>query len=64
MSSKAQFITDQNGERTAVVLPMSEYENLLEDLEDLAAVAERANEPTISLEEVVAKLKKDGYLPR
>ncbi len=28
-----QFLTDENGERTAVVLPIGEYEELLERLE-------------------------------
>ena len=64
MSPNAQFITDQQGERTAVILPLSEYEALLEDLEDLAAVAERAQEPTTPLADVVAKLREDGLLPR
>jgi hypothetical protein len=35
----------------------------LEDLEDLAAVAERRNEESVSLEEVEAQLKCDGLLP-
>lgn len=42
---------------------MAEYKALLEDLEDLAVVAERTNEPTVSFEQVVANLKKDGFLP-
>jgi hypothetical protein len=35
---------------------------LLEDLEDLSVVAERADEPSVPLEKVIAKLKKDGLL--
>lgn len=62
MSSTARFLTDDKGERVAIVLPIDEYEELLEDLEDLAVVAERKNEPTVPLEEVLAKLKRDGYL--
>jgi hypothetical protein len=62
MSPNAQFVTDQSGEKTSVILPLAEYEALLEDLDDLAVIAERANEPTIPFEEVVAKLKKDGIL--
>ena len=62
MSPNAQFVTDQNGEKTSVILPLAEYEALMEDLDDLAVIAERANEPTIPLEEVVANLKKDGFL--
>jgi tetrahydromethanopterin S-methyltransferase subunit B len=63
MSANTQFIVDAQGERTAVILPISEYEELLEDLDDLAAVAERSNEPTTPLSEVISRLKRDGKLP-
>lgn len=60
MSPNAQFVTDQKGEKTSVILPLAEYEALLEDLDDLAVIAERANDPTIPFEQVLAHLKKDG----
>ena len=60
--SQAQYITDADGNKTAVILPLEEYEELLEDLQDLAALAERRDEPAISHEEVIARLKRDGYL--
>jgi len=47
MSPNAQFVTDQKGEKTSVILPLAEYEALLEDLDDLAVIAERAHEPTV-----------------
>lgn len=59
----AQYVSDESGRRTAVLLPVEEYERLLEDLEDLAAIAERRDEPTISHEELVSGLKRDGLLP-
>ena len=59
---QAKFITDENGKKTAVILPIEEFEDLLEDLEDLAVLAERREEPTISFEEVMEKLKRDGFL--
>ncbi len=59
---QAQYITDAAGKKTAVILSLEQYEELLEDLQDLAALAERRDEPTISHEEVVARLKRDGYL--
>ncbi len=37
-------------------------ETLSEDAEDLAAFDERANEPLISYEEMVKRLKKDGRI--
>ena len=62
MSDPVQYLTDEHGERTAVLLPISHYEKLLEDLEDLAVVAERRHEPTIPHEEFVAELKRDGLI--
>jgi hypothetical protein len=57
-----KFITDSKGRKTAVVLSLRKYEKLLEDLHDLAVVAERRTEPTISFEEMKRRLKKDGRL--
>lgn len=62
MSDPVKYITDDRGQRTAVVLPISDYEKLLEDLDDLAVVAERRNEPTIPHEQFVSELKRDGIL--
>ena len=62
MSNALHYLTDQTGQKTAVVLPISEYEKLIEDLEDLAVVAERRDEPTISHEQFKAELKRDGLL--
>jgi len=59
----AQYVSDETGRRTAVLLPIEDYERLLEDLKDLAAIAERRGEPTISHEELIAELKRDGLLP-
>jgi len=56
VSPNAQFVTNQSGEKTSVILPIAEYEALLEDLEDLAVVAERAEEPTVPLDQVIANL--------
>ncbi len=57
-----QYITDEDGKRTSVILPMVEFEELLEDIEDLASVAERREEPTISHEELITEMKKDGLI--
>lgn len=62
MSPNAQFLTDETGKRTAVLLPISDYENLLEDLEDLAAIAERRKEPTVPHDQFLEELKRDGLL--
>lgn len=51
-----QYIVDEKGQKTAVILPVEEYDELLEDIHDLAVIAERRNEPTVSFEEVKARL--------
>ncbi len=51
-----QYVVDENGEKVAIILPMEEYEKMKEDLHDLAIVAERRNEKTISFEEMKRKL--------
>ena len=55
-SRRRQFPTDAHGKRTAVVLPIAECERLLEDVHDLAVVAERRDEPTMPLDELKRRL--------
>jgi PHD/YefM family antitoxin component YafN of YafNO toxin-antitoxin module len=62
LESEVQYITNRDGEKTAVIVPIEEFEELLEDVEDLAAVAERRDEPTISHDELLAELKRDGLV--
>lgn len=62
MSKTLQYLTDERGEKTAVVLALSDYEKLLDDLEDLAVVAERREEPAIPHAQFVSELKRDGLL--
>jgi hypothetical protein len=63
MSSEVQFLTDSSGKKTAVVLSLEDYEELLEDLEDLAVISERRDEPGVPHEEFLNKLRADGLLP-
>ena len=58
-----RYVIGGNGKREAVILPLGEYEELLEDLRDLAVVAERRDEDTVPHETLVAELKRDGLLP-
>ena len=57
-----EYITDHEGHRTKVVLPIEAYEELLEDLHDLSVAFERRDEPRIPFEEFEDSLKKDGLL--
>ncbi|MDA3950948.1 MAG: hypothetical protein PF508_17205 [Spirochaeta sp.] len=56
----ADFVTDQNGNRKAVILSFEDYQELLEDLDDLAVVAERQSEDTISHAELERELKGES----
>ena len=57
-----QYITDKAGEKTAVILSLEAFQELLEDLEDLAIIAERRDEPTVSHNDLLAELKEDDLL--
>ncbi len=59
---REQFIVDDKGKKTAIVMPLADYRRLLEDLHDLSIVAERRDEPTSSLDEVKRRLRADGLL--
>ncbi len=59
-----QFVTDTKGNKVSVILSLKRYERLMEDLHDLAVVAERRDEKPISFEEMKRRLKKDGILSR
>ena len=59
MNAQPQYITNEKGEKMSVILSLSDYEELLEDLEDLAAIAERRNEITQPFEDVLQELGYD-----
>lgn len=61
-AGQAQYIVDETGKRVSVVLPVEEYEELLEDISDLAAVAERRQEETSDHGKVIERLRADGLL--
>ena len=56
-----KYIIDENGKKTAVVLPVEEYEELLEDIHDLAIIAERQDEPVLDFDALKKKLKANGF---
>src|SRR3989442_15271280 len=62
MSVVEKFVVDSKGRKTGVVLSLKRYRKLLEDLHDLAVVAERRSESTISFGEMKRRLKRDGRL--
>ncbi len=56
------FLHDEEGNKTHVLLPIDVYEELLEDLHDLAVVAELGEEDTLPFDELVSDLKRSGKL--
>ena len=57
-----QYVVDAKGHKKGVILSLKRYQQLMEDLHDLAVVAERREEPTISLDELKRRLKNDRVL--
>jgi PHD/YefM family antitoxin component YafN of YafNO toxin-antitoxin module len=60
MASTLQYLTNEKGRKTAVVLPLEEYAKLIEDLDDLRVIAERRHEETIPHEDFKRQLKRNG----
>lgn len=55
-----QFVVDERGKRQSVILSVSHYQRMLKDLHDLAVVAERRSEATISLAEMKRRVRNPG----
>jgi PHD/YefM family antitoxin component YafN of YafNO toxin-antitoxin module len=62
MSRNVQYVTDANGERTAVILPLEEYQELLEDLHVSRVAEETKDEPTRPLSEVLEEMRSAGEI--
>ena len=62
MSRNVQYVTDERGERTAVILPIEEYEELLEDLHVTRVAEETKDEERIPWKQVKAELVSEGKL--
>jgi PHD/YefM family antitoxin component YafN of YafNO toxin-antitoxin module len=60
--NQTKYLIDEKGQKTAVVIPLNDYQELLEDIHDLAIVAERKDEPTINFDTLKKRLKADGFL--
>ncbi|HEY6231378.1 MAG TPA: hypothetical protein VIW64_08940 [Pyrinomonadaceae bacterium] len=62
MSRNVQYLTNENGERTAVVMPIEDYEELLEDLHVTRIAYETRDEPSRPLSDVVDELRVAGEI--
>ena len=61
-SLRGRYVTDQKGKRTGVVISLKRYSRLMEDLHDLAVVAERRNEKPVTADDMMKRLQKRGLL--
>ena len=62
MNINPNYITNDSGEKMSVILSIKEFENILEDIEDLAIVAERKDEETTSHQDFIQELKQDAII--
>lgn len=60
--TEKKYIVDDKGKKSAVIVPIGKFEELLEDIHDLAIVAERRDEETVSFYDLRKKLKKNGLI--
>jgi len=63
MKEPTQFITNEKGERVAVIVSIEDYEEMVEVLEDLADIraideAKASNETPIPLEQALAEIER------
>ncbi|MHA1710437.1 MAG: type II toxin-antitoxin system Phd/YefM family antitoxin [Candidatus Baldrarchaeia archaeon] len=61
-TTEVQYIVNEKGEKVAIIIPIEEFEELLEDLHDIAVVAKRRDEPTVSFDELKKRLKSHGLI--
>jgi len=57
-----QFLVDDKGNKTSVVIDLKEHGELWEDFYDTVLAKERAKEPRESLEAVRKRLRQQGKL--
>lgn len=62
MSKNLQFVTNDEGQKTAVILPIDEYENLMEDLHLARVARESKDEPRYPFAEVIEELRAKGKI--
>lgn len=59
---RKQLIKGVRSKKAGIELSRRRFQRLLEDLHDLAVVAERREEKSLRLEEVKRRLRRDGLL--
>ena len=62
MQRNLQFVTDAEGCRTAVILPIKKYEEMMEDLDMGRAARESKGAPRRRFEDVVKESRAAGEI--
>lgn len=57
-----RFVTNAVGKKISVIVSFRRYRRLMEDLHDLAVIAERRDEQSIPFSDLEKKLRKDGRI--
>jgi hypothetical protein len=57
-TNAGHFVVTRKGQKTGVLLSIKEYNELLEDLADLAIIAERKSEPSQPFDAVKKRLER------
>ena len=57
-----QFMVDEKGDKTSVLIDLKEHGDLWEDIFDMLIAERRAKEPRESLEAVKKRLRRQGKL--
>lgn len=60
--TNVQYITDSLGHKTAVILPIDDYEDMLEDLHFGEAARESLDETVKLFDEVLAEMRENGEI--
>ncbi len=59
---RLRYVTDRKGKKTEIIMKVKDFEELLEDLNDMSIVAERRDEETVVHKDLVRNLKQNGIL--
>jgi PHD/YefM family antitoxin component YafN of YafNO toxin-antitoxin module len=57
---QGQYVVNTQGKKTGVLLSLKQYQQLMEDLHDLAVVAARRDEVPVTLDEMKRRLQSHG----
>lgn len=62
MPNAIQYLTDEAGVQTGVILKLVDYQQIMEDIEDLSDIVDRRGEITVAHSDFLTQLREDGLL--